>query len=109
MIFPPTTNAQEWRESVELIDDDTGLPFDLTGYTVEIELRTPNNALLLYGSTGTGAITITSEGFNILFPEATMRELPAAGYIVYCRAVTPTGEILQLDITKLNVLEGGFK
>lgn len=108
LYFPPASNAADWAIDVIVDDDATGLPFDLTGYTVEIELRAPTGEQALLATTLNSLITITAEGFAIEVPEAVMKSLLPGTYALHGRVKTPAGKIVQILEDALGVYDGGF-
>ena len=108
MAFAPTSNAEDWRETVE-VTDENGAAFDLTGYTIELELVDMKGWQQLLGGTQTGHITIAAPGFSFVFPASQMRELPAATYSVNCRMTAPDGAIIQPFSSHIAISEGGFR
>lgn len=109
LYLPPASNAADWAVDVIVDDESTGLPFDLTGYKVEIELRAQTGEQALLASTLNGQVIVTSEGFAIEVPEALMKSLRPATYTLHGRITTPAGKIVKVIEDALGVYEGGFK
>ena len=108
--FEPTTNAQEWRAIVELVNDETGEPYDLTGFGIAVELRDRRGTRVLpEASLSSGHITLTATGFQLLFPLTSMRTLRPGTYTVNGQITAPTGEVVQPFVSSIGITEGGFK
>lgn len=79
----PVSNRADWLETIELIDDDTGLVIsDLSGVTVNIEVRQmPNSIRALSGSSDDGHVTYPGHGvIQWHFTKSEMSNLCAGTY-----------------------------
>lgn len=103
----PVSNQEDWKIILEIDDDDTGLPIDLTGATIVFEVRDPRNRnIILSGATGNGIVTILDIGvFQVLFVRTSMNALPAQNYDLGC-ILTINGETRQYIVGTVPVLDG---
>lgn len=60
--FPPATSSADWAASVEIIDDSTNAPLDLTGYSASLAVRDHDRNEVLSASTADGTITNPTTG-----------------------------------------------
>ena len=107
--FQPTTNAQDWRESIEVLDDTDGTPFDLTGWGISIEVRSQQDERALIGDLQSGHVSLTASGFEFVFPRLLMKDLSAGTYYVHALMTGPDGEAVQPFTTTIGIIEGGHK
>lgn len=109
--FSPAPNAADWTGTIEVLDDETGTAFDLTGLLIEIEVRDQGGCRRLYGSTIDGLLTIEAGvGFSYDFPVASLRNICAGSYTVNIRITDPvSGDVAEPVIANLPILEGGYR
>lgn len=107
--FPPASNNADWMQSIQVIDDNTGLPVsDLTSYAITLSLRLNSSPVC----------TLTTANNDIYFPfgdegsmswklpKETMSTLIAGqSYNVGCIA-EKDGNTIQLFTGSLPVVEG---
>ena len=103
----PIANQEDWKLIVEIDDEATGEPIDLTGATIAFEVRDPRSrGIVLSASTGNGKISILDVGvFQVLFIRGEMQGLAAQNYEVGC-VLTINGEARQYLIGTVPVLDG---
>lgn len=127
VLFPPMTNRESWTLTLTVNDDDTGDLIDLTGATIQFEIRYSgpqrgsmpvggaipyydfgpmiDEGPILTASIGSG-ITVTGVGaFTVYFSEANMRTLCPGTYDVGC-TLTRDVDARQLLRGKLPILSG---
>lgn len=108
--FERATNAADWYGAIEVTDDDTGTPYPLEDYLIELEIVDQDRCRRLFGSTSEGSLTLTGTGFQFTFPASRMRELCAGSYTVNIRFTdSETGSVAEPVIANLPVLDGGFR
>jgi hypothetical protein len=108
--FEPTPNAADWSEYVEVLDDETGTAWDLTGVLVEMVVRDAEGCRRLYGSTSGGELELEGAGFRFSFSADQMRCLCPGSYTAYCRATdSVTGAVEEIFIANLPIIEGGYR
>jgi len=118
------SNRADWIETVLVSDDDTGDPIDLSTTTINLTVtnarRNPNSyfgpgygspyewgPLRMTGSTTTGEIVVVDLGtFQWTFPAIRMANLLQGEYQIGIRLETADGQIAQLIIGTLTVMEG---
>ena len=108
--FPPTPNAADWSEYVEVLDDETGTAWDLTDTPIELEVTDKRGCRVLIGSTADGHLELDGDGFEFAFPASAMRQLCAGSYTVNLRFTDSiTGTVAEPVIANLPILEGGYR
>ena len=108
--FSATPNAADWSEYIEVLDDDDGTPFDLTGILIELEVCDQNGCRRLYGSTSDGTLSLIADGFDFTFTAAQMRNLCAGSYGVFVRMTDSSdGAVYEPITATLPVIFGGFR
>lgn len=108
--FAPQPNAADFSEYIEVLDDDTGTAWDLSTSLVEMEIVDQRGGRRLYGSTADGKLGLVADGFDFLFPAASMRQLCAGSYTVNIRITdNVTGAVAEPVIADLPIIEGGFR
>lgn len=106
--FQPASNAADWYGYIEVLDDDTGTAWDMTGVLIELEVRDYDRCRRLYGSTSDAKLVVIDSGFEFNFPASSMRGLCAGSYTVNIRFTDADGVIDEPIITNLPVIEGGY-
>jgi hypothetical protein len=107
--FDPTYNSENWSGQVDVIDNDTGTAWDLTGILIELEVRDGRNCRRFSGSTADGSLTIEGDGFAFDFPPDTMRRLCAGSYTAFIRLTDNATSYVEVWSATLPVLEGGYR
>jgi hypothetical protein len=106
--LPPVTNAADWIQSLEIRSTTDNALVDLTGATIEVEIRDKRGCSVLSGSTSDGKVTIPSLGtVTITFRVSSMDDLTPGLYRVHARIVLG-GDTTQLLTLDLPVQDGGF-
>jgi hypothetical protein len=106
-----TTNAEDWIQSVAVVDGDEG--FDLSSYTISIRVTDKNGAEVLAGSTTDGKIAVSNDDddvpsiFTWTFRASAMAGLCAGSYTVAVR-ITDGTNTNQMILGTLPVVDGGF-
>jgi hypothetical protein len=122
--FPPITNREGFTDVVEILDADDGTPIDLTGWTIQVAIRScpyPNRtgdywptafafgfdgAQRLLATTADGSVTIPTLGvFIFTFTPAQIASL-CPGHYVFAANIASDGEAVQLWLGELPVLDG---
>lgn len=125
----PRTNRESWTQLIALIDPDTDQPFDITGFTIDFEIRkaqpheqagsgyvpfydwgaVESDGPILTASTANGAATIVGTGMiQVYFSQAQMRTLHAHTYNCNCIITDPTSvNTKQILHATLPILGGG--
>lgn len=104
----PTSNKQDWSESISLTDDETDEAIDLSDVDeITIEVRNPlNGCTELSGTMTGGEISIIETGvFSWSFTAAQMGNLCPRAYEVGC-IITKDDQTIQLLIGQLPVIDG---
>lgn len=101
------TNSADWSQAVQLIDDQTGLPFDGASIEFSLEVDDRGGAPVLRGSTTDGVIERPEPSIiQWSFPVSQMRALCAGNtYRVGCTA-TDEGGTIQLFVGTLSLING---
>lgn len=122
------SNREDWSETFEILDEDTGTPINITGASVTMSVikpwRNPNAyasgyfydyppgptwlGALLTGSTATGELVLVDPVNGVvqwLFPAARMNNLPQGEYQVGIK-LNQGGAIMQAMIGVVGVFEG---
>lgn len=108
--FPRQPNAATFAGHIDVIDDQTDTPWDLSTVKIEMEITDQRNCRRLYGSTEDGKVTVAGDGFDFLFAASDMRGLCAGSYTVNILATdTLTGFVAEPVIANLPVTEGGYR
>lgn len=103
----PLTTAEDWRETIYVSDGETGEPIDLSGAAIKMAVkrhgeRTP----ILTGSTDDGKITVPDLGsFTFAFPVSTRSAMHRGSYEIGI-TITNMGEVFQLSIGTISVIDG---
>lgn len=104
--LPDTSNRQDWRLAMQLIDAATDEVVDIQDTTLTMTLSRKGEKLII-GSTTGGEITIDEDNvFSWFFPKARMSNLCQGQYDVGIRMTSVTDSTSQLVIAILTVLEG---
>lgn len=123
----PRSNRESFLQLIALIDPDTNQPFDITGFTIEFEIRrlrpfghygyiqfydydcATDFGPMLVATTANGAATIVGTGvIQIYFSETQMKTLPPQTYSACCTITDPTAvNVKQILACKLPILPGG--
>jgi hypothetical protein len=103
----PVSNQEDWKLTVEIVDDDTGEDIDLTGASIVFEVRDPRNrATVLSATTNNSKVTLLDDGtFQVFFARAEMQMLRAQTYEVGC-IVSVNGETKQFILSTIPILDG---
>lgn len=108
--FGPTPNAVSWSDYIEVLDDETGTAWDLTGILVEMEVRDVDGCRRLYGTTTSGELVIAGDGFEFTFPRSSMKHLCPGSYTVFIRFTdSVTDDDAEPVIANLPIIEGGYR
>ncbi len=104
---PPTTNREDWTLVCELTDSETGTDGDITGATITVGLRPPDQTLCIYNvGTASGHVTITAANqFEISLSRSEMSVLAPDEYELGI-VIELDGGITQLFTGSLPVLDG---
>lgn len=124
----PLTNRQSWTQLIQLTDPETGQPFDITGFSIQFEVRQvpPHwdtsgytsywsggsidvTGALLVATTANGQAQIIAPGLiQIYFPESQLRGLRPMTYGACCTITDTSGiNTAQILRCRLPVLYGG--
>ncbi len=122
--LPPLTNRESWTQIIALTDADTGDPVDLTGATIQFEVRPARHhhntsgyggfyggdgvgdGPILSATTANGAITVLDTGvFQAYFSETQMRGLRPGTYDVGC-TISRDVDTRQVLVGHLPILNG---
>ena len=103
----PVSNQEDWKLIVEVDDEDSGEPLDLTDASVVFEARDPRSrGIVLSATSSNGKISIVDTGvFQVMFVRPEMQALTAQIYEVGC-ILTINGETRQYIIGTVPVLDG---
>jgi hypothetical protein len=108
--FPPATDDADWAMVLDLTNDETGLDYDATALDFTVEITEGGSRLL---SASTDAATLTRPATNQIawrFTKAQMASLyPARTYKVGCTATDGDGNITQIFVADLPVIDGGLQ
>jgi len=109
--FATISNREDWNFTVELTEAETGDVVDLTGVAVDIALRAAGDTTaLLTGDIDDGHVSIVGDPidgiFTVTFTETEVSVLCAKTYEVGIRLTNPAGDMSQLFIGTLPVLDG---
>lgn len=105
--LPPLSNKAGWTFIVEVTDDDTGEDVDLTGSTIVLELRNPeDNTTSLSATTANGRIVTSVGFFTGTFTALNMKGLCAKTYDIGCTVSNADSEPQQLIIGTVPILDG---
>lgn len=75
------TNNADWNMQLQVTDNDSGVPVDFTGASIEFEVKDANRCLKLQGSIDNGKVTLPSVGIiEWLFPVSDMKCLCPGSY-----------------------------
>lgn len=105
----PRSNRAGWSYFVEVLDDETGEPVDISDTSIVLELRDPRtDTITLSATTENGGITLTEDVgfFQVSFTAIQMRTLLAETYEVGVTITNDDSEPQQLIIGTLPVLDG---
>lgn len=126
--FPQYTNRESFTQNVLLADNDTGDPIDLTGVSIQLEIRRvrdhgsrsdgygPNYSLGSYDSCGPilsasigNGITVVGVGvFQIYFSETQFRSLSPGMHSINATLASADGiDVRQLFLGRLPIFAGG--
>jgi hypothetical protein len=105
--LPPVSNRASWIESVELTDEETGEPIDLTGCDIEVAVRPQGTTRpCLQASTGDDTVAIVDTGvFQFTFTPDQMRSQCVGTYDVGA-TISRDGETAQIVIGSVSILDG---
>lgn len=106
------TDDADWGVAIEIIDDDTNLPMDISSGTISFALSIKDNscdAVLLSASTAAGTITKPDTStIQWVFTKAQMATLtPGTTYGVGLTMTTVEGT-QQVLVGSLAMIDGGF-
>lgn len=105
-IIAPRSNQATWTDVVEVVDDDTGSPIDLTSALITLQVRIPDsNTQALTATVGSGITIVSLGNFQFTFARTAMQNLDPGTYDVGC-VVTLNGETDELFIATVNILDG---
>lgn len=110
--LPPVTNSEDWYEVFEAYDEDADGPFDFTGWSLSMTLRSQSDS-------GRGASLLTASDaaeisfpagrasgqFTLTVPQSTMSRLRVGTYPVGV-VMEKDGEKFQLILGLLPVVDG---
>jgi hypothetical protein len=119
------SNRADWIDTVQVLDDDTGEPIDLSTCSITMTVtnrrRNPNayrygmggyygplylDLIILTGSTASGEITVVDLGtFQWHFTAGQMNNMPQGEYIIGVR-ITQDDQSIQVMIGTVIVMEG---
>lgn len=105
-----TSNRTRWSFTCNVIDPSTEAALDITGATITIALRAPEQShAILTGTTSNGRIVLTtplSGEFVVTFPASDMKTLIPGEYACGLVMVLPNGDEQQLLAASLPVVDG---
>ena len=106
-----TSNAEDWIETLDLIDDSTGDPVDLTGASANLAVRAAGSALpVLTGTLTDGHLIVmglaTQGVLRIRFTKTAMLPLVANEYDVGLTITFADGTTEQIIRAQLPVVDG---
>lgn len=108
--FPPQPNGADFAGHIDVLDDVTNTPWDLTGVLVEFEIVDGRGCRRVYGSTDDAKLELAGDGFDFRFSASEMRQLCAGSYTVNVRATdAATGFVQEPFIYNLPVIDGGYR
>lgn len=112
--LPQITNATDWAVTVAVIDDTTGVGFDLSTYTaITVRVTDSRNSQMLTGTLSDGTIVVTADDDAVssilswTFRASEMATLAAGSYTVAVKIGDGTNTT-QLILGRLPVVDGGF-
>lgn len=112
--MPAVSNSEGWQEDFDLLDEDTDEAFDLTGYSVTLQIRQPpfgqRGALLFEATDTSGEITFPdgrdAGRFVVTVPQATFASARPGVYAVGLVIDNGTDEPIEPFIGRLPIIEG---
>jgi hypothetical protein len=108
--FPPATDDADWAMVLDLTNDETGLDYDATALDFTVQITDCGSALL---TATTDDATLTRPATNQIawrFTKAQMASLCAGNtYKVGCTATDDDGNITQIFVADLPVIDGGLQ
>lgn len=106
--FLPTTNRQDWTETAQIKDEETGAAINITGATIFLSVRDPKSEVEVLNASVGNRITLTdpTQGiFEWTFTDNDMSGVVANTYDVGLVMVL-AGAATQLMLGSLPVLDG---
>lgn len=108
--FPAASNRADWSIQFELVDNDTGDPFDLTGYSIDLAVRSEGSVNPVLRASLSDYIELQGDAdegvFLVSFPSTSMNGLSAGSYDVGIVLTSGTGGKTQLLAATLPVVDG---
>ena len=106
-----TSNAEDWIETFQCVDDENNAVLDLTGVTISVAVeRLPNSGLVLSGSLSDGHVFVmgvATEGvFRVRFSDNEMSALAAGEYLIGMVITFVDGITEQIILGQLPVIDG---
>lgn len=127
--FPQYTNRESFTQTVLVADNDTGDPIDLTGMSIQVEIRRasreggygldgygPNYSVgaydwcapILTASIGAGITIVGVGAFQIYFSETQFRSLASGMHSINATLKSADGiDVRQLFLGRLPIFFGG--
>lgn len=107
--FPPATDDADWAMTVDITNDETDQPYDASALDFTLEVTDCGNAVLS-ATTLAGTITRpTVHEISWRFTKAQMAGLAKGRtYKVGCVATDGDGNITQLFVADLPIIDGGL-
>lgn len=61
--FDPISNQETWKQTIEVLDDDTGEPVDLSAATITVTIENLCGDQLLQATIANGRISVSNPGY----------------------------------------------
>ena len=110
--LPTISNRADWKFEIELTDNDTSEVIDTTNCTMNILVRDGRGSVLLEGalsnpSDAADKITVLATGvIQVWFTEDNVDGLVAGSYDAGMTITGSTGEVVQLFVGTVSVIDG---
>lgn len=103
----PITTAEDWRDTVEVLDAETGELVDLSDCVIKMAVkRHGDRNPILTGSTDDGKITVPDAGhFTWAFPQASRSALCKGSYEVGI-TISQSEEVMQFLVGTISIIDG---
>jgi hypothetical protein len=82
--------GEYWAPAVQ-VEDDAGVPIDLTGYDARMQVRTGGDALLVELTVGNGKVTISGTTLTLILDETETAALASGSHNYDLFLTSPVG------------------